>query len=152
MYRASGALFNTMETDLGVASSAAQEARHGVRPVAQLPGGVFNPLLRGRGDVPRQRRVVQHDGNRSRREAAGLRYVSHGDHFDLSAHSGGTSKESCSRNPRVSHTPKATPATTQIEPTILAGWLRFHHNPRQIKNPAKGETKFITFFCSALRK
>src|SRR5207249_6487184 len=96
--------------------------------------------------------LVQYDGNRGRREAAGLRYVSHGDHFDFSAHSDGTSNESCSRNPRVFHTPKAIPASIQIEPTILAGWLRFHHNPRQMKKPADGETKFITFFCSALTK
>jgi len=61
-------------------------------------------------------------------------------------HSAGTSNESGSLNPRVFHTPKAMPAAIQIEPAIIAGRLKFSHNPRQMKKPAKGGIRFHGFF------
>src|ERR1700731_290506 len=64
-------------------------------------------------------------------------------------HSGGNSNESCSRNPRVFHTPNAMPAIIQIEPTIIAGRLRFSHSARQIRNPRMGGIRLISFFFSA---
>src|SRR5216684_703945 len=64
-------------------------------------------------------------------------------------HSGGTSNESGSRKPRVFQTPNAIPAAIQIEPTIMAGRLRFSHSARQIRNPSMGGIRFINFFSPA---
>jgi len=42
------------------------------------------------------------------------------------------------RNPEVFQTPKAIPASIQIEPTIIAGRLRFSQSARQITKPRTG--------------
>src|SRR6267378_616749 len=67
-------------------------------------------------------------------------------------HSAGTSNESGSLKPRVFHTPKAMPTAIQIEPTIIAGRLKFSHNPKQMKKPAKGGMRFQSFFSFARTK
>src|SRR6267154_1174606 len=57
-------------------------------------------------------------------------------------HSGGTSNDSGSRKPRVFQTPNAMPRIIHALPSLRAGLLRFHHSPRQTKNPRIGGTKF----------
>jgi len=57
---------------------AAQESRHGIRPVAEFARRLFDFFLGSWCDVPRQRRIVQDNGNRSRREAAQVRDIPHG--------------------------------------------------------------------------
>src|SRR6476661_1472184 len=60
------------------------------------------------------------------------------------AYSAGASKERGSRNPFVFHAPNAMPAAIQADPRIFARTLRFHHSPRQTKNPINGTAKFHT--------
>jgi len=55
-------------------------------------------------------------------------------------HSAGTSNESGSLNPRFPHS-EGMPAAIQIERAIIAGRLKFSHNPRQMRKPAKGRYK-----------
>ena len=61
-----------------VRSFAAQETGHRVRPVTQLPRGLFNFFLGGRRDISGERCIVQNNGNRGRREAAQVRDIPHG--------------------------------------------------------------------------
>src|SRR5205823_10385940 len=68
-----------------MASFAAKKTRHRIWPIAEFLGDVFNPFLCGWRDVPRQRRIVQDNGNRRGREAAGLRDVPHRDRLVLFA-------------------------------------------------------------------
>src|SRR5207302_3481390 len=62
------------------------------------------------------------------------------------AHSGGTSNESCSRNPRVFHTPNKIPASIQMDPTIFAERLRFSHRKKQMTKPNIGGMRFESAF------
>jgi len=62
-----------------LAALAAQEARHGVRTVAEALGGFFNLFLGAGGDVAGERRVVQNDGNGRGGKARGFGDVPHGD-------------------------------------------------------------------------
>src|SRR5712692_699774 len=60
-----------------VASLAAQKSRHRIRPVAEFLGYFLNALFCRWCNVARQRRVVQHNRDRSRRKAAGLSDIPH---------------------------------------------------------------------------
>src|SRR6266850_433253 len=60
-----------------MASLTAQKSRHRIRPVTKFLSHFLNALFCRRRDVTRQRRVVQHNRNRSRRKAAGLRDIPH---------------------------------------------------------------------------
>src|ERR1051325_2630490 len=53
-------------------------------------------------------------------------------------YSEGTSKDNCSRNPRVFQAPKAIPKAIQMVPRILAGTLRLHQRAKQMKKPRIG--------------
>jgi len=52
---------------------------------------------------------------------------------------------------RFPHT-EAMPTAIHIEPTIIAGRLKFSHNPKQMKKPAKGGMRFQSFFSFARTK
>src|SRR5713226_968302 len=68
-----------------MAPFAAKKTRHRVWPIAEFLRHFLYALLRRRRDVPRQRRIIQHDRNRGRREATGLRNIPHRDGLVLSA-------------------------------------------------------------------
>jgi hypothetical protein len=63
--------------------------------------------------------------------------------------SGGISNERVSRKPLVFHTPKAMPAAIQMDPTIMAGRLKFSHNARQIMKPKTGGARNVSLFSVA---
>src|SRR5579859_1185591 len=60
------------------------------------------------------------------------------------AYSAGASNDRGSRNPFVFQAPNAMPAAIHADPRIFARTLRFHHSPRQTKNPTNGTAKFHT--------
>src|SRR6267143_4701980 len=60
-----------------VASLAAQKSRHRIGPVAEFLGYFLNAFFCRWCNVARQRRVVQHNRDRSRRKAAGLCDIPH---------------------------------------------------------------------------
>src|ERR1700674_375181 len=121
MYRASGALFRTMDTvadekPLWVATS-------------RMVTASFLPLGRFTGRRPSADNIILP-------ESLNLHSLLHP--ASVGSYSAATSKESASRNPRVFQTPKAMPAIIQMLPTIIAGRLRLSHNARQITNPSTG--------------
>src|SRR5690349_6645104 len=65
----------------------------------------------------------------------------------ISTYSAGASNDSGSRNQRVFQIPNAMPSAIHTLPSILAGTLRLHHNPRQMEKPISGGKKFATLFC-----
>src|SRR5438876_874653 len=136
MYRASGALFNTMETVAGEKPLACATSR-------MVTLSTF-PLIP---TAPQTKAVPGIRASSTRR-----RLSPQASRSSPQFHLPGIVVESEPAGQNCGLDLKAIPASIQIEPTILAGWLRFHHNPRQMKKPADGETKFITFFCSALTK
>src|SRR5581483_306434 len=64
----------------GVTALAAQRPGKQVGAVTQALGGTLNTLLRGRGYVTGQGRVVQNDGDGGRRETTLLGHIADGDH------------------------------------------------------------------------
>src|ERR1700687_4880330 len=133
IYRASGALFRTMDTVAGENPLCVATSR--IVTASFLPLDLFT----GRGasaDI-----IILP-------ESLNLQSLLH----RQSSYSGGASKDSVSLNPRVFQTPNAIPAIIHMLPTIIAGRLRFTHKPRQIRNPSTGGIKFHSFFCSARTK
>src|SRR5258708_18869199 len=63
--------------------------------------------------------------------------------LEQTRHSAGVSNESCSRNPRVFQTPNAMPAAIQIDPPIIAGLLRLTHSATQMTNPRIGRIRLL---------
>src|ERR1043166_8748227 len=72
--------------------------------------------------------------------------------LDFMPYSAGASNDSGSRKPRVFHTPKAIPAAIQMLPRILAGVLKLHHKPRQMKKPTTGGRKSASFLVAPWTK
>src|SRR4029077_10096205 len=120
MYRASGALFSTIETVAG--EKPLEFATSLIVMVWSFPLCRFTGLSASAGMT-----IILLESLMM--QWALLRWT---------LHSGGASNESCSRKPRVFQTPNAMPAAIQIEPTIIAGRLRFSHSARQMENPKIG--------------
>src|SRR5580704_15074314 len=130
MYRASGALFSTMETVAGEKPLACATSR--IVIVRFLLLGRFT-AMGSSADI-----IILLESPKMQ-----CRW------WNGRLHSAGTSNDSGSRNHRVFHTPNAMPAAIQIDPTIIAGRLRFSHSARQMKNPRTGGIKLVSFFSFA---
>ena len=62
----------------------AQGARKHIRPIAELMGGPPNSVFGRVGYITSERRIVQHNRDRGRREAALFRHLTNGHHNRIS--------------------------------------------------------------------
>src|SRR5712675_2591077 len=124
MYRASGALFKTMETVAG-----------------EKPLRFATSLMVTASDLLDERFTrffVAASSGISLFDCNGALFTG--------VYSAGTSNDSCSRKPRVFQAPNAIPSAIQILPRIFAGTVRLHHSARQMKKPTIGGKKSTIFF------